>query len=248
MAEGIEPAILQAAMRAQGFLLLTSVFDKELMDDLRVSLDQARKREETRFGLAALEQIGQDGYVSDLLAIGPAIETLLESDILDHVLRTFFDNEARLYVGQGIILDPGKGRGVWPRCWHADMFQIGQAIGDPAFCYGINCLVIVDDMNEANGPTCLLAGSQSLKQMGTDSEEDFASVEVRTVAPSGSLLLIGASTWHSAGRNNSVKPRRVIKLLFTRQWIRPQIDYAAVISADVAGRLGPHARHLLGLP
>jgi ectoine hydroxylase-related dioxygenase (phytanoyl-CoA dioxygenase family) len=172
----------------------------------------------------------------------------LESDALDHVLRTFFGNEARLYIGQGIILDPGKGRGVWPRCWHADMFQIGEAIGDPAFCFGINCLVIVDDMNEANGPTCLLAGSQSLRQLGTESEEDLAGVEVRTVAPAGSLLLIGASTWHSAGQNNSVEPRRVIKLLFTRQWIRPQIDYAAVISRDVVGRLGPRARRLLGLP
>src|SRR5947208_16610255 len=115
------------------------------MAALRVDLHRVRNNEEKQFGLSALQEIGQDGYVSDLLAIGPSIETLLDNDIIHEILRALMGEEARLYVGQGIILDPGKGRGVWPRCWHADMYQVREAIGDPTFCFGVNCLIIVDD-------------------------------------------------------------------------------------------------------
>ncbi len=245
---GMELETLRAAMRAQGFLLLRSVFERSLMDELRVQLDRAREVEEERFGLETLREIGQDGYVSDLLTIGPALEKVLDSDVLHEVLTATLGEEARLYVGQGIILDPGKGRGVWPRCWHADMFEVRSALSDPTFCFGVNCIVIVDDIDYENGPTAVLAGSQNLKALRTEAEEDFERVEFRAVAPSGSLLVLDGGAWHSASLNRSTEPRRVVKLMFTRHWIRPQMNYAALVSAEVSSRLTARVRRLLRLP
>lgn len=245
---GMEPETLRAAMRAQGFVLLRSVFERPLMDELRDALDAARAAEERRFGLEALREVGQDGYVSDLLAVGPAVERVLDHDALHEVLAATLGAEARLFVGQGIILDPGKGRGVWPRCWHADMFEVRSALADPTFCFGVNCLVIVDDVAEENGPTAVLAGSQNLKALRTEDESELARLEFRAVAPSGSLLVLDGGTWHSASTNRSTRPRRVVKLLFTREWIRPQVDYAALASGEVAARLPDRARRLLRLP
>jgi ectoine hydroxylase-related dioxygenase (phytanoyl-CoA dioxygenase family) len=247
-ARDLEPRMLRAAMSAQGFVLLPSVFDTSLMNRLRVELDRARAAEEERFGLAALEEIGQEGYVSDLLAIGRAMEAVLDSDVLHHVLTALFGDDAHLYIGQGIILDPGKGRGVWPRCWHADMYQARMALHDPTFCFGVNCLVMVDNVSEENGPTGVLPGSQGLKALRVESEDELRKIEFRAVAPSGSLLLLDAGVWHSANMNCSDGPRRVVKLLFTRRWIRPQIDYAAVVSEDVARRLSNRVRRFLHLP
>lgn len=244
----LEPEVLRAAMSAQGFVLLPSVFDTSLMNELRVELDCARTAEEQRFGLAALEEIGQDGYISDLLAIGPAMEAVLDSDVLHHILTALFGDDVHLYIGQGIILDPGKGRGIWPRCWHADMYQVRMALPDPTFCFGVNCLLIVDDISEENGPTGVLPGSQSLKALRVESEEELRRIEFRAVAPSGSLLLLDAGVWHSANMNRSDAPRRVVKLLFTRRWIRPQIDYAEVVSEEVARRLSDRVRRFLHLP
>jgi hypothetical protein len=244
----LEPDLLRAAMSAQGFVLLPSVFDTSLMNELRVELDRARAAEEERFGLAALEEIGQEGYVSDLLATGRAMEAVLDSDVLHHVLAALFGDDAHLYIGQGIILDPGKGRGVWPRCWHADMYQARMALRDPTFCFGVNCLVIVDHISEENGPTGVLPGSQGLKALRVESEEELRKIEFRAVAPSGSLLLLDAGIWHSANMNCSDAPRRVVKLLFTRRWIRPQIDYAEVVTEDVSRRLSNRVRRFLHLP
>ena len=235
---------IQAGIRAQGFVLLESFFDRALMDDLREQLDRARMAEEARFGLAALQEIGQDGYVSDLLASGPAIESLLDNDRLYEILEALL-GVPRLHVAQGIILDPGKGRGVWPRCWHADMFEVSSAIGDPTFCFGVNCLVLIDDIHAGNGPTGVLPGSQRMRALRVEREEDLQQMEFQAKAPSGSLLLIEGGTWHSAGFNHSEQPRRVLKLLFTRDWIRPQIDYSAVTPAAVAARLSDRVKRLL---
>ncbi len=130
----LEPELIRNALRTQGFLLLKSVFDRAMIIELRAGLDRARLEEEERFGRTALEEIGQEGYISDLMKIGVPIEKLLDSDIIHNVLESLMGDEARLYIGQGIILDPGKGRGIWPRCWHADMYQERLAIGDRTFC------------------------------------------------------------------------------------------------------------------
>jgi phytanoyl-CoA dioxygenase PhyH len=236
---------LRAAIRGQGFALLESVFDRSLTARLREQLDAARIREGARFGLEALREIGQDGYVSDLMAIGDAIEEILDDDALHDVLAALL-GDARLFIGQGIVLDPSQGRGSWPRCWHADMFEVSRAIADPVFCFAVNCLVFIDDIDAGNGPTCVLPGSQRLEALRITEQAELEHLEFRAVAPAGSLLVIEGGTWHSASTNRSDRPRRVLKLLFTRSWIRPQIDYATVTPADVAARLTPRARRLLG--
>ncbi len=237
---------LRAAVRCQGYALMPSALPKALVTDLSAALDRCREDEEALFGRTMLEEIGQDGYVSDLFRLGSPLAALLDCDLLHDLLRAVFEEPARLCVGQGIILDPGKGRGVWPRCWHADMYAIRRAMPDPGYCFGLNFLVLVDDMSEANGPTCLLPGSQALAELASDAPEDIAAREVRTTAPAGSVLLIDGGTWHSAGMNRSDRRRRVLKLLFTRPWIRPQIDYAPTLSAAMLDGLSSRARALIG--
>jgi hypothetical protein len=243
---GMTAGQIRAALRAQGCLLLREVLARPLMERLRDELDQARRREEERFGLEMLDEIGQRGYVSDFLAIGAALEEVLDSEALHTVLDAVFgEDDARLYVGQGIILDPGMGRGVWPRCWHADMYGPRQDLGDPGFCFGVNCLLLVDDLTPENGPTGVLPGSHGLESLHTQREDDLDEIEVRATAPAGSLLLLDGGVWHSAGFNRSNASRRVVKMLFTRRWIRPQIDYPATAAPEVAARLSPRVRRLL---
>jgi len=109
----------------------------------------------------------------------------------------------------------------------------------------VNCLLLVDDITAENGPTGLLPGSQDLAELKARSEEELAEIEWRGIAPAGSLLLIDGGTWHSAGVNRTQSPRRVMKMLFTREWIRPQLDYGATASPAVLERMSPRLRRLL---
>jgi hypothetical protein len=248
MIGGLRTELLRADLREQGFVLLRSVFEPALLDELRAALARARREEERRFGLAALEEIGRVGCVSDLLAIGSPLEALLDAKVLSEVLTALLGEEVGLYEGRGIVIDPGKGLDGSPHRWHADLPHVREAIPDETFCFGVSCLVFVDDVDFENGATVVLPGSHGVKRSRTDSEADSPRVELCVAAPRGSLLLLDASTWHRDGQNRSPEPRRVVKLVFTLPWIRPQLDYAALASHEASARLGERARRLLRIP
>jgi ectoine hydroxylase-related dioxygenase (phytanoyl-CoA dioxygenase family) len=234
-------------LRTQGYLLLPGVIEAELVVALRAELDAARQREEQRFGADALAAIGQLGYVCDVPGMGPAACALLDHDAVHATVRSALGPGARLSVAQGIALDPGMGRGSWPRRWHADLFQMRAAMPEPSYCFAINCLVVLDDMTKANGATSVVPGSQAYVGPGSPDGTELEAIAVDVAAPAGSLLVLDGGLWHAAGHNATGRPRRVMKLLFVRAWIRPQLDYARVISPDAAGSLSPRAAELLGL-
>jgi hypothetical protein len=235
------PPVL-AAVRATGSVLLPSVFDADLMNRLATAMDASRIREEALAGTDVLSSMGQSGYISDVLDMGEPILELLGHPKLETLLADLFQEEPRLWVAQGISLDPGKGRGMWPRCWHDDMFQIAQQVGDPGFIFGVNCLVFIDDVDSANGGTLTLPGSQRLPDLLRSEEKYLVNEVEQASAPKGSILLIESGTWHAAGINDTQMPRRVLKLLFTRRWIRPQLDYLAFSSPDTIAKMPPKVR------
>lgn len=235
------------ALRTQGYLLLPNVFDAELVASVRAELDRARLAEERRFGAEALAGIGQDGYVCDVPGMGPATRTLLDQDVLHAVLDAALGGRARLYIAQGIVLDPGRGRGQWPRRWHADLYQLREAVPEPAFCFGLNCLVVLDEMTGANGATCVVPGSHAHVRPRSADGAELEDVAVSVAAPAGSLLLLDGGIWHAAGHNRAETPRRILKLLFVRDWIRPQLDYPKIVPPEVVAELSPRVAALLGI-
>ncbi len=218
---------IAAALRASGAVLVHGLIASQLAERLAAALDRAARREEVEFGREFLESIGQVGYVSDFLRIGPEVVELLECEQMQVLLHAIFGELPRLYVAQGIRLAPGEGRGIWPRCWHADMHGMARHF-DSGFVFAVNCLLFLDDVDRANGATVAMEGSQRFENLIL---EDAFLDERALVAQArkGSALLIEGGTWHAAGLNSSTSPRRAIKLMFVRRWIRPEIDYAACV-------------------
>lgn len=234
-------------VRRQGFLLLPSIFDPELAWRVATEMDQARVDEERRFGATELDGIGQRGYTCDVPGMGPATRELLDAEPLALAVDSVLGPDARLSVAQGIVLDPGQGRGSWPRTWHADLFGIRQALPDPDYCFGINALVAIDQMTVKNGATCVVPGSHGLVRSLADGGAEMESICTSVVAPAGSLILMDGGLWHAAGTNDSDAPRRVLKLLFVRPWVRPQLDYASLIDGETRRQVSPRVAGYLGL-
>jgi hypothetical protein len=233
------------ALSGPGFLLLPHAVDPALVDRLRAELDAAVATETERYGAEALADLGQLGYVADVLAMGRASRSLFDVDAVRVCVNAALGPGARLSIAQGIRLGSGEGRGQWPRRWHADLFGPRQAMADPGFCFGVNCLVVLDDMTEANGATCVIPGSQAHVAPRSPDDSAIEPLAFGVEAPAGSILLMDAGLWHAAGYNGSDRPRRVIKLLFVRRWIRPQLDYRALVEAAGYQDLSPWALALL---
>lgn len=235
-----------ASVAAQGFCLLPALFPNEVVERLRFELDAARSREEESFGLHALKTQGQEGYVSDILNVGPTMRGVLGSSAVANLADGLLGNEARLCIAQGIILDPGTGRGTWPRRWHADFYDPVPVLREPTFHVAINCLLAVDDMTVENGATGVLPGSHRLtvrpETLGSRLEE----LELRLEASAGSIVVLEGGVWHCAGFNASSMPRRVVKMLFARSWVRQKIHYADLLTDAMRSTAPLHLERLLG--
>jgi ectoine hydroxylase-related dioxygenase (phytanoyl-CoA dioxygenase family) len=234
------------ALTGPGFLVLPKVFESALVTGIRAELDAALDAETARYGAKELSEIGQLGYVADVPAMGPATRSLFATETVRDCVTAALGERARLSIAQGISLAPGQGRGQWPRRWHADLFQPRLAMPDAGFRFGVNCLVVLDDMAEANGATCVVPGSQAHVAPRSDDGSALEPLARSVSAPAGSLLLLDAGLWHAAGHNSSEHRRRVLKLLFVRGWIRPQLDYGALVAATPYPDLTDGARALLG--
>jgi hypothetical protein len=235
---------VRSALKSAGTAFVEGVFEVDQIKRFSDALSRADKREREAYGEAFLKDIGQLGYVSDFLGIGPEAADLLNTPRLHQLLDEVFGEEVRLFAAQGIILGPGEGRHVFPRCWHVDMFRIAQDIVDPSTIFAVNFLVLVEDITHENGATAVLPGTHRTEGLEGRDETYMSDRAIEATGSAGSICLIEGGTWHAAGFNNSERPRPVLKLMFARRWIRPQIDYCAQ-HADVLARLTPVARRLL---
>lgn len=236
---------VRPALQSAGTAFVERVFEKDLIMRFSDALSRADQRERETYGEDFLREIGQLGYVSDFLGIGPEAVELLNTPRLHDLIDEVFGGEVRLFAAQGIILGPGEGRHVFPRCWHADMFQIAEAVADPSFVFAVNFLVLVDDVTRENGATAVLPGSHRTGTIDGRDEAYMSDRAIEATGPAGSICLIEGGTWHAAGFNNSDHPRPVLKLMFARRWIRPQIDYCADQPDELLEQLTPAARRLL---
>lgn len=238
---------IRAALRSAGYAFVDEVFDRSLTGRFSKALDCAMAREEKEYGKAFLQKIGQTGYVSDLLGIGPEAAELLNSPALHDLVDAAFGEEVRLFAAQGIILRPGEGRNVWPRCWHADMYGISRQIADPSFTFAVNFLVLIDDVHQGNGATAIIPGSHRHEAFDLPTEDLLKDRIFQATGKAGSICMIEGGTWHAAGFNRSQAARRVLKLMFTRRWFRPQIDYLAAAGSATAHHLSQKARQWLNV-
>jgi ectoine hydroxylase-related dioxygenase (phytanoyl-CoA dioxygenase family) len=67
-------------------------------------------------------------------------------------------------------------------------------------------------------------------------------------APAGSIIAMDGRMWHTSGRNITASEDRALLFgYYSRAFLRPQVNWNAVLSPDVQAGLDPDFRKLLGL-
>ena len=107
--------------------------------------------------------------------------------------------------------------------WHIHQ----QVISDPlppffVHPHGLDCLIYLDDLNDANGPLCFLPTSHWNTRYHTpnqDREEKPGQVIVR--APAGSCVIIHSNLWHRALPTTPAgTKRRLLIITYTPTWMK----------------------------
>jgi ectoine hydroxylase-related dioxygenase (phytanoyl-CoA dioxygenase family) len=149
---------------------------------------------------------------------------------------------AREVIGADFKLSAFHGRSVLPHAPAQALHQDCAPLADGWPLLGF--ILMVDAFTEANGATRFLRSSQKLAAL----PENAGDRAEAACGPAGSMIVFNGSVWHGHGPNTTGTARRSIQGALIRWDQSAAVDYGREIRSEVAERLSPEARGLLGLP
>ncbi|MBM4205857.1 MAG: phytanoyl-CoA dioxygenase family protein [Gammaproteobacteria bacterium] len=125
--------------------------------------------------------------------------------------------------------------GCHPQGLHQDQGFLGTMLPQEAPVL-MNTIYILQDVNEVNGGTLLIPGSQ--RRNGTDGEYyGLMPPCINLEAPAGTVLLMEGRVFHGGAVNRSDRLRYIITNSVVKNWIRQQENFTLTISPDVLSKL-----------
>lgn len=204
------------ALVTDGYVVLERVFQGEALERLRTAILEVAEREGHEV------RTGKDWGGVYLRHLMEKHEAFFELFRLEPCLSL-----ARATLGPQVQVLPLTGRIAWPEAdgqatpWH--IHQRVVPTPRPAFFSApqvIDCLIYLDDLDEASGPVCVVPGSHKWedREFPGGPHEDIPG-QVSLTVPAGSIVAIHGNTWH---RGLPTTPggtiRRLLILPYTHAW------------------------------
>ena len=223
-------------MREKGWVTFDRVLEDSLIDDLKTELPkayEAARAVQQRNGVG--DETGDT--VNHLVTHGGSFLRLLEHDLLSKYLSAFFGSKYILNAFGGIT-NKKKTRAYLSRI-HRD---IRSSSGDLNLM--LNMLIKLDDFTADNGATWVLTGSQLRSE--EPSEQEFFENAEQILGSKGSITVWNSNLWHAAGRNRTDQPRLALSLLYSKPFIKQQLDYPRVLGYEFLESASPRLKQIVG--
>jgi hypothetical protein len=224
-------------MRDQGWVVLNSAIDSQLvnrmLEDLDLAWDICRETQ-ARNGIGS----EADLTVHHLVGLGPSfLEFVNEMEPLMPYLEHYFQGKFILNSFGGAINT--RGHTSYAHRIHRDIRSFSGEL--PLL---LNTLVMLDDFTPDNGATFLMTGSHKAADKPT--EEQFYKHAERAVGPAGSILIFNSNLWHAGGDNVTDGARRSVTPMYCKPFMKQQFDYPRAVGYEMADKLPPHTLQVLG--
>lgn len=225
-----------AQMEEKGWFLFEDAVDASLVTQLAADLEQAYK---IRRPIQIKNEVDAEteGTAHHLLADGKSFSEFINRAYLDEYIKSYFGGNYILNAFGGNI-NP-RDRATYASVAHRDVRTYTREIK-----FLLNIIVMLDDFTLENGATFLLAGSHLNAEKPSD-EEFFAQAD-RAVGRRGSIVLWDSNIWHAAGINRTDHPRRSLSLIYSRPFIKQQLDYPRAVGYENANSFSEKFRQIVG--
>ena len=175
-----------------------------------------------------------------LVARSEAARELVTNSLILSAAREFLSpwtDRIQLHLTQVIRIQPGQGA----QMLHRDRLAWGNFIPrtiEPQ----LNTIWAMTDFTKENGATQVVPGSHLWEDSRVATEDEMTYAEMKA----GSLIVYSGSVIHSGGNNQSDGDRIGINLTYTLGWLRQEENQYLSCPPDVAARLDPELRALIG--
>jgi hypothetical protein len=224
-----------------GFLPLDDILTAELVDSLRMQVDQLLQLEGDRAGIEVHQEAGTD-RLSDLVNKGAVFDVCFTHPrvlaAMAHVLHADFKLSSLNYRAAL----PGHGHQALHTDWREPVTS-----GEFRVC---NSIWLLDDFTEDNGPTRVVPGSHLWGRLPADEMPDPAAPhpdERVLLAPAGTVVIFNSHLWHGGTLNRTPSPRRALHSYFCRRTERQQLDQQRYLRDETRARLAAAARYVLSV-
>jgi ectoine hydroxylase-related dioxygenase (phytanoyl-CoA dioxygenase family) len=225
-----------------GYLVIESLMDHALLEQVRVRVDQLFEQEGDSAG-SEFKQEPHSRRLANLVDKGEIFERIIQTprvlECMEHVLGPRFKLSS-LNVRSA---DPDND---WSQPLHADSGATADAQG----YWVCNSVWMLDDFTERNGATRLVPGSHCWGVTPQEVVSDLYAPHPREIlltGPAGTVVIMNAHMWHGGTANRTPAHRRAMHVYYTR-WDKPQQQYQRrLLRPEVQDRMTPAARRLLAL-
>jgi len=227
-----------------GFAVLPGVLPADAVRAARAALVAAVEKSEARgmpTRLEALDPGGRNLRIYELVAHDPIFAELALHPRVLPLVDALLANDALLSNFTANIALPGS-RAMNPHCDESTVMPEPWPV-----MYSMNAIWCLDDVDEENGATRYLPGSQHITCFAE--VPDDPTVGMRSFeASAGSVILMHGRMWHTSGANTSEDRERALLFAFyARSFLRTQCNWNRSLSRETRRGLSPELQERLGV-
>jgi len=234
----------KARLQREGFAVIPGVLDRDRCEDVRARLWRAAEQSERRG--APTRNIGIDPNehnvrVFNLLDLDPVFVELIQDPLAIDMVTSLLGPGFLISNFTANIALPGS-KSMKP---HSDQSIV---VPEPWLQpWSMNIIWCLNDIHAANGATLYLPMSQRIawaREAPADPRAGMQPFE----ASAGSIIAMDGRLWHTSGANVTADEERALLFgYYSRDFIRPQTNWNATLSAATIASLSPRMRAWLGL-
>ena len=235
---------LRRQLAEEGFCVLPGLLSAHELQRARTALEdgaEVMRRAGVGTFTRGLDPNAANVRVYNLPALGDIFIKLLQHPTALQMTRHVLGDHFLVSNFSANIALPGSG----PMRLHSDQaLVIPPPWLQPWACNVIWCL---DDVHERNGATRFIPGSHRYQRF-EDLPADAPSRTRPFEAHAGSAIVMEGRIWHTSGANVTANEQRAMLFAYySVDFIRQQVNWEAVLSADIKERFSPETRRLFGL-
>lgn len=207
----------------KGYSIIESVITPDECKKISDKLDKFEEEQQKEFGFERLQKFGELGIIRNLLEKDDYFINTILNQIVLSVINSILGNKRILHLQNGLVLEPKIPQKYISKL-HRDIPFLNY-VGVP-IC--VNAFWMIDNFTKENGATWILPYSHKMFEIPSDQFIEKNAIQLE--GKKGSVIIFDSRLLHKAGYNDTGDRRRAINHMYTKSFIKQQLDFPKLVS------------------